>query len=60
MQMLFAAVDPPRLRQLVTQAVAISPLVVLLTLDLAKATTICPEETLVVRGAYDTTAHKSV
>lgn len=60
MQTLFAAVDPLRLRQLVTQAVAISPLVVILTLDLAKAAAICPEETLAVCGAYDTTAHKYV
>lgn len=48
MQTLFATVDSSRLRQLVFQAVAITPLIVLLPLDLAKAATICPEETLAV------------
>ncbi|RXW12837.1 hypothetical protein EST38_g13015 [Candolleomyces aberdarensis] len=43
---LFAAVDRPRLCQIVLQAIAISPLILLLTMDLAKGLTICPEETL--------------
>lgn len=47
---LFEEVDPARLRQLVLQAVAISPLISLVPLDLAKGPVICPEETLVVSG----------
>lgn len=47
---LFADADPSRLRQLVLQAVAISPLISLLPLDLTKGAAVCPEETLVVSG----------
>ncbi|RXW15232.1 hypothetical protein EST38_g10618 [Candolleomyces aberdarensis] len=44
---LFEEVDPSRLRQLVLQAVAISPLISLVPLDLARGAPVCPEETLI-------------
>ena len=50
LQKLFEDVGASRLRQSVLQAVAISPLVGLVALDLTKGAAVCPEETLVVRG----------
>ncbi|RXW19485.1 hypothetical protein EST38_g6372 [Candolleomyces aberdarensis] len=44
---LFAEVEASKLRQSVLQAVAISPLIGLVALDLTKGTAVCPEETLV-------------